>query len=61
MNAEQLDAMQEGRERARRQRRDEASFRVSSYRAWLQAGSKLDGSLPPIPSDAEWKMAEGAR
>ena len=52
-------AMREGRERARAERRRRAVARVRAYERWLCSGSALR-TIPPIPSDAEYRAARAA-
>lgn len=54
-----LAAMQQGRERARRQARRDAKARVRAFQAWLKRGSPFDSTMPPPPSDADFRIARG--
>lgn len=59
MNAQQLAAMREGRERVRAKHRQMATERVDVYLKWLKSGSDLK-RIPPIPSDADFRLARSA-
>lgn len=52
------DAMQEGRERAARKRREEAVQRVQEFEAWSRSG-EIRG-IPEIPTDADYRAARAA-
>lgn len=56
MSPEQLRKMQAGRERWLKQRRQHAIQRVRAFTEWLRAGSPK-GSIPEIPSDADYRTA----
>jgi hypothetical protein len=59
LTPEHLRALREGRQRRAREIKREAIARVTAYKRWLAAGSKLS-DIPEIPSDedyAKWREA----
>lgn len=55
-------ALKAGRERAKRQRRREAVKRVRAFQRWCKRGSPMGaGQVPPIPSNADFRIARGER
>ncbi len=59
MTPERLQAMAEGRERARERRARRAVQTVRAYRRWCLEGCRK-GAMPTVPSDAQYRMARAA-
>lgn len=56
MTPEHKRKMAAGRARWLKEQEREAKMRVEAFKAWLAKGSPLTG-IPPIPSDADYRMA----
>lgn len=59
MTPERLQAMQEGRQRARERRQRLAVQAVRDYRRWCLEGCRR-GVMPPVPSDGQYRLARAA-
>jgi len=59
MTADHKRKMLAGRKRWEREQRKLAKQRVAAFKKWLANGSPLS-SIPPIPSDADYRMAGAA-
>lgn len=59
MTPERLQAMKQGRQRAAERRQRQAVQTVRAYRRWCLEGCRK-GAMPPVPSDAQYRLARAA-